>query len=64
LQCQVSSVLPAINIKQAGHYRFMIMLTATTRKALQQLLKMISAATAEARKKAKITIDIDPTEIK
>ncbi len=42
----------------------MIMLTATTRKALQQLLKMISAATAEARKKAKITIDIDPIEIK
>ncbi|WP_100550902.1 replication restart helicase PriA [Caedibacter taeniospiralis] len=64
LHCQVSSVLPAINIKQAGHYRFMIMLTATTRKALQQLLKMISAATAEARKKAKITIDIDPIEIK
>lgn len=64
LQCQISHVLPAINIKQAGHYRFMLMLTASTRKQLQQLLNAVSNDIKLARKKVKITIDVDPVDIK
>ncbi|WP_440682702.1 replication restart helicase PriA [Cysteiniphilum halobium] len=64
LHCQISHVLPAINIKQAGNYRFMLMLTANTRKQLQQLLNSVSSAINLARKKVKITIDVDPMDIK
>ncbi|GGG04404.1 MULTISPECIES: primosomal protein N' [Cysteiniphilum] len=64
LHCQISHVLPAINIKQAGHYRFMLMLTAGTRKQLKQLLNAVSNDIKLARKKVKITIDIDPIDIK
>lgn len=64
LSCKISQVLPAINIKQAGNYRFMLMLTSDTRKELQQLLKAIATTLIETRKKVKLTIDIDPVDIK
>ncbi|WP_116964372.1 replication restart helicase PriA [Fastidiosibacter lacustris] len=63
-KCDISPVLPAINIKQAGYYRFMLMLTAKNRSTLQKLLKSIKHEIATTRKKVKITVDIDPIEIK
>lgn len=64
LNCQISHMLPAINIKQSGQYRFILMITANTRKQLRQLLQSSTKALIHARRKVRITIDVDPIDIK
>lgn len=67
LNCQISRVLPGINAKQAGHYRFMLMITGSTKRQLQKLLTSaykIFHDKQHKNKNVKVSIDIDPIEIR
>lgn len=55
--------VPGIHLKQANKFRFTLMITTTTRTAMQQILKAVYPGVTHDRR-AKITMDIDPIEIK
>ena len=55
--------VPGIHLKQANNFRFALMITTTTRKIMQQLLSAICPYVTK-EKRVKISVDVDPIEIK